>query len=169
MSARPASESQGALLLGAAAIITVAICLGLLANHVSARSLPLFASEESLRPDVPSGVAYMGLSEARARLDEAGVIFLDARSPAEFASGHLRGAVNLPVADFQSASRPLQARLHLATLLICYCDSMTCDDGAQLCGLLSAAGYRQVVLMFEGWEGWQQAGYPVSTGEAAGR
>jgi rhodanese-related sulfurtransferase len=151
------------------AIVTVAVCLGLLANHISARSLPLFASEESLRPAVPSAIAYIGLDEVRQRMEEPGVIIIDARPPEAFASGHVRGAVSLPAADFQKQQRSMEARLRAATLLICYCDGITCDDGARLCALLSAAGYRNTTLMFEGWEGWQKAGYPTSSGGAVSR
>ena len=167
MNLRPASHSQGAILLGAAAILTAAICAGLLANELSSRPLSLFASEDAVRPEVPPAVAYVGLAEVRARQEEPGVLIIDARPPEEFAAGHIEGAVNLPVADFDKQSRSLQARLRAAASLICYCDGLGCDDGARLCALLSAAGYRDVTLMYEGWEGWQQAGYPTSLAQGA--
>lgn len=169
MNLRPAPDSQGTILLGAAAILTAAICLGLLANQFSSRRLPLFGSEQSLRPEVPSAVAYIGLEEVNSRREEPGVLIIDARLPEEFAAGHIEGAVSLPVADFDGQSLRLQARLRAATSLICYCDGIACDDSARLCTLLSAAGYQEVMLMFAGWEGWQQAGYPTSSDKAAGR
>lgn len=165
MNRRPAPGNQGTILLGAAAILTVAICMGLVANQLSSRPLPLFASEDAVRPGMPPAVAYVGLAEVKARQEEPGVLIIDARSPEEFAAGHIPGAVNLPAADLDRLSRALEARLRAATFLICYCDSLACDDGARLCALLSAAGYSEVALMFEGWQGWQQAGYPTSSGQ----
>ena len=41
------------------------------------------------------------------------------------------------------------------------------DGAARLTELLSDAGYANVALMFEGWEGWRAAGYPSSSGEEA--
>ncbi len=39
-------------------------------------------------------------TEFRRRSDARGALLLDARSPATFASGHIRGAINLPFSDF---------------------------------------------------------------------
>lgn len=39
-------------------------------------------------------------AEFRNRSDARGALLLDARSPAAFASGHIRGAINLPFSDF---------------------------------------------------------------------
>jgi len=168
MNRRRASDSQAAtVLLGAAAIVAVAICLGVLANHLSPHGVPLFASEESLRPRVPAVVTYVGLDEARARLGEPGVIFLDARPAGAFAEGHVRGALSLPADSFAEAHGALQDKLRAAVLLVCYCEDMMCEDAARLTELLSDAGYRNVALMFEGWEGWRAAGYPSSSGEEA--
>ena len=164
-----ASYDQGTILLGAAAIFAAAICLGLVANQFSSLALPLFASEESLRPEVPSEVAYVGVSEVSARLEEPGLLLLDARIPDEFALGHLPGAINLYVDDFDSQEPPLRDRLRAATTLVAYCNDMTCDEGARLCARLSAAGYGNVLLMFEGWQGWSDAGHPVSAEGAVTR
>ncbi len=169
MTPNSSANDRGAILLGAAAIVVVAICLGLAANHISTHSLPLFASEQSLRPEVPPSVTYVGMKEVKQRLNEPGVMIIDARTPGEFASGHVQGAVNLPVGDFDREQRAMQARLRAATLLICYCAGITCDDGARLSALLSAAGYSNVMLMFEGWEGWQKAGYPSASTTEGGR
>ncbi|NIM05268.1 MAG: hypothetical protein GTO55_04165 [Armatimonadetes bacterium] len=168
MNLHTTSDDQSATSLGAAAIIILAICLGLLSNHFSSNSLALFASEESLRPEIPPEVDYIGIEEVRMRLGEEGVLILDARPPEEFTEGHIESAVNLYIKDFDDQSLRMQEQLGAASLLICYCDDMMCDRGARLSARLSAAGYGNVVLMFEGWDGWQEAGYPSFSGDEAG-
>jgi len=158
----------GTILLGAVAIIVLAVCLGLVANHRSSHRLPLFASEESLRPPAPATVAYLSLAEARRQLDEPDVLFLDARVPEAFAAGHVRGALSLPVGDFDDLHPGLEKRLQAASALIVYCDNIVCDDAARLSEALASAGYPRVSIMFEGWDGWRGADYPWSSGAPVG-
>jgi rhodanese-related sulfurtransferase len=154
----------GTVLLGAAAIVVVAVCLGLVANQRSSHRLPLLASEESLRPPAPATVGYLSLDEARRQLDDPEALFLDARVPEAFAAGHIRGALSLPVGDFDELHPGLEERLQAASALIVYCDNIVCDDAARLSEALVSAGYPRISLMFEGWEGWRDADYPSSPG-----
>jgi rhodanese-related sulfurtransferase len=62
-----------------------------------------------------SGSAGVG-EEARAWVDD-GATLLDVRTPAEFASGHLRGAVNIPVDQVQARVDELGDRV------VVYCRS----------------------------------------------
>jgi rhodanese-related sulfurtransferase len=166
MIARHTSPSDaGTVALGAAAILTVAVCLGLAANHLSTHSLPLFASPDSLRPPIARGVRYMSVVEARELLSKPGVVFVDARSPEPFEVGHIRGAINLPVAAFaKDYGGAAAGELRKAELLVCYCETISCDEGARLTQALFAGGYPNVALMFEGWEAWKSAGYPTACG-----
>jgi len=169
MNRRWERRDQGTVLLGAAAIVAFALCLGLVMNQFSSRGLPLFASEETLRPETPAEVAYIGLEEVSRRRAEPGTVVIDARSSEDFAALHLDGAVSLPVSEFSSQLPSFEKRLRAATLLVCYCESIACDDGARLAALLSSEGYHEVVLMYEGLEGWQGAGYPVSSDRVGGK
>ena len=153
------------VLMGAAAIVVVAVCVGVVVNHLSPRALPLFASEQSLRPSVSAAVTYTSIDEARELLGDPGAIFLDARPAAAFDEGHIEGALSLPVDDFDEVEQALRAALRRAARLITYCDGIDCEQAAQLADKLTNAGYRNIALMFEGWEAWERAGYPAAEGE----
>jgi len=118
---------------------------------------------------VPPSVTYVSVGEAMSRLDQPGVIFLDARLPDEFVRSHVSGAVNLPVERFKGDYGRLKARLRSAAALVCYCENISCDEGARLSTRLTEAGCDNILFMFEGWEAWEEAGYPVSAGREAGR
>jgi len=157
------------VLLGAAAIVSLALLLGLLTNHVAAKGVPLFASDRDLRPPVPEGVSYLSLAEASGFLGQPGVLFLDGRPPEAFQEGHLPGAVNLPVDEVGRYHGALEQRMRAAALLICYCDALNCDEGSRLTRQVVALGYPNVALMFEGWEGWQRAELPGEVPTGGGR
>jgi phage shock protein E len=74
-------------------------------------------------------------AEAR-RLLEEGAVLLDVRTPAEFASGHIEGAINIPVQE-------LEARLGVVgeknKTVIVYCRSGA--RSAQAAKTLAGAGY----------------------------
>ena len=76
--------------------------------------------------------------EARA-LVAAGARLVDVRSPGEFASGHLPGAVNIPVGELASRTGEVGAKDRPVVL---YCRSGA--RSASAAGLLKRAGYTNV-------------------------
>lgn len=69
-----------------------------------------------------------------------GAVLIDVRSPAEFADGHLEGAVSL---DLQRLEEEIQDRVSdLSTPLICYCNGG--HRGALDADALQNLGYRNV-------------------------
>lgn len=62
-------------------------------------------------------VTSVSTAEARARR-EAGVLFVDVLPPSSFASEHIAGAVNVPLADLTSAPAGLDPQAPL--VVYCY-------------------------------------------------
>jgi phage shock protein E len=82
-------------------------------------------------------------------------VFLDVRTPAEFADGHIPGAVNIPLAELQGRIKevPADKRLYV------YCRSGGRSTKASK--LLVKNGYTQVENFKASMNGWESAGYPV--------
>lgn len=93
----------------------------------------LFAACTRLRP----GDAEVG-PEARRRV-EAGATLVDVRTPEEFASGHLPGAVNLPVEELARRYGELGSP---QTRLVVYCRSGARSGRAER--LLKEQGFQDV-------------------------
>ncbi|MBQ0944905.1 rhodanese-like domain-containing protein [Ideonella sp. 4Y16] len=68
-------------------------------------------------------------------------VLLDVRTPAEFAGGHIDGALHLPLDQLQHAAPRLLP--DLAQPLIVYCASGA--RSAFACAVLSQMGYRQAM------------------------
>jgi phage shock protein E len=76
--------------------------------------------------------------EAREILEKGGRL-VDVRTPREFASGHLPGAVNLPVDDLVNRLREVGPK---DTPVVVYCASG--NRSAQAASLLRAQGYTSI-------------------------
>jgi phage shock protein E len=68
-------------------------------------------------------------------------LLIDVRSPGEYASGHVQGALNLPLERFAQEIEQLAPDKHFPVIM--YCLSGARSGGA--CRLLQQLGYTQVV------------------------
>ena len=89
-------------------------------------------------------------------------VLLDVRPNQEFESGHLRGAINIPIGEL--ADR--MTELTRDRLIITYCRGEYCLFADEAAELLRANGY-DVVRLEGGWPEWQSEGRPTSA--VAGR
>jgi rhodanese-related sulfurtransferase len=80
---------------------------------------------------------------------------VDVRYPADFALGHISGAINLP----RGRWRPVRGLDREATLYV-YCYNSTCHLAAEAAVEFVAQGYR-VVEVEGGWENWVQNGFGI--------
>lgn len=97
-----------------------------------------------------------------------GFPFLDARRSAEYAQGHIRGALSISVwegdADerltrFDAAGHPLKSPV------VIYCSGGDCQDSGLLAARLVGLGYRHLLIYRGGYPEWSAKGRPVRQGE----
>ena len=55
----------------------------------------------------------------------------------------------------------LKSTIPLDALIVCYCESVTCDNSENLVRELGLMGYTNVLVYRGGWEEWVAAGNPV--------
>lgn len=100
------------------------------------------------------GVRYIGLEEAERLHGQPDVLFVDARTAAEYSRGHIPGSVRLGrsqfVADFASLKRDLRA----VRMLVVYCTSRQCEDSSIVATQLWQRGFRNILLFEGGWAEW---------------
>lgn len=117
------------------------------------------------------------VAEARGRIEEIvpdqlatqddGVL-IDVREPAEYAQGHLPGAINLPrgVLEFQIHAHPAMACTTSEALavadreLVLYC--LTGGRSALAADSLQALGFTRVRSLAGGLTAWRNAGHPLT-------
>lgn len=96
-------------------------------------------------------------------VQQPGTVVLDVRTPAEYAAGHLPGAVNIDVqaADFASRIQALDKKAAYA--VYCHSGRRSAAAAAQM----SDAGFSQVVDLDGGIQAWQQSGAGALTAPSA--
>lgn len=87
-------------------------------------------------------------------------LILDVREPAEFAAGHLPGAVNIPrgVLEFQIGNHPDFQGKQAAGIVV-YCQ--TGGRSALATQALNQLGYEKAVSMAGGFKAWAEGGLPL--------
>lgn len=106
-------------------------------------------------------VSLISFEEFRKGALDGSIVCVDARNGSEFEKGHVRGAISLPLNDFDHAvSRNLELFIQNKPIAI-YCSGEGCDLSRLLARKLITIGINQVSIFTAGWNGWKSAGLPI--------
>jgi rhodanese-related sulfurtransferase len=99
----------------------------------------------------------LNVSEFSQKITEPGVIIVDVRTPEEFASGHIEGALNI---DFNSGNFANEiTRLNPSETYAVYCRSGS--RSGQAASIMHKAGFHDVSNLNGGVIDWTNAGLPL--------
>ena len=99
----------------------------------------------------------LNVSEFSQKINEPDVIILDVRTPEEFASGHIEGALNI---DFNSGDFANEiTRLNPSETYAIYCRSGS--RSGQAASIMHKAGFHDVSNLNGGVIDWTNAGLPL--------
>ena len=99
----------------------------------------------------------LNVSEFSQKITEPGVIIVDVRTPDEFASGHIEGALNI---DFNSGNFANEiTRLNPSETYAVYCRSGS--RSGQAASIMHKAGFHDVSNLNGGVIDWTNAGLPL--------
>jgi rhodanese-related sulfurtransferase len=99
-------------------------------------------------------------TELLERVERGDVLVLDVRPAAEYAAGHIAGAVSIPLDELEARLGELPA----STEIVAYCRGPYCLLAANALELLDVHGFRARRLE-DGLPEWRLAGLPLATGE----
>ena len=141
----PAARGLAALLLLGGTAIGAAACGS--------------TDQSSSSTSAGTSAATVGAEEFAAAAAEPGTMIIDVRTPAEFAAGHLTGAVNI---DLQGSSfGDAVAELDPSASYAVYCHSG--NRSAVATSYMAEHGFKNIVELAGGITAWQADGRPVST------
>ena len=94
-------------------------------------------------------------------LEEERVLVVDVRPAFFFRLGHIRGAVNLPLKNFESGMgtfrKTLENAIRTGKEIVFYCVDESCPDSLTTARNLARMGYSTSVYR-GGWKEWRSAG-----------
>jgi rhodanese-related sulfurtransferase len=140
-------------------IVFGSAALGLAVNAISPRRIPYITPPKP----VLQNKDVISLDEAHRLWGRGTSFFLDARAPADYASGHIANAFNLPAEAFDEHFPAVASMLTADSSIIVYCDGTECELSHRCADLLRQRGYKDVRVLVNGWTVWHMAGYPTST------
>ncbi len=122
--------------------------------HTAPETATYTASSQPTVEELSSG--QVALVRLRVLLETADVVLIDARSEHEFNAGHIAGAIHIPYDEFVDHFETLQTRVPSDAVVVCYCESLTCDESESLATELKLMGYANVLVYKGGWQEWEQ-------------
>jgi len=129
-------------------------------THLQGYDLATAQAHFRARSQFTTGAHELDLLVAEAATKDVGPFkVVDVRYPADFAKGHVPGAINLPSNKWTAAGAE-KAGLSKDGINYLYCYNPTCHLAANAAVALIALGY-QVVEVEGGWSTWTANGYPI--------
>lgn len=111
--------------------------------------------EEGDPPAIHLGLAYDRFLSKR-------YLFVDAREPEEYETGHIEGAISLPFDSFDDYWPEVQPLMPVDKPLVIYCSGSECESSLNLARLLvEEFGYAEVEIFFGGWRAWYNNRLPL--------
>ncbi|MCJ8501340.1 rhodanese-like domain-containing protein [Desulfatitalea alkaliphila] len=148
-----------------AAIVLLGALLALTFNHFRSDGIALVADWSPagrLQAATGSDDLVIPMDQAITFHETREAVFVDARSPNEFAEGHIAGAINVPWENaFDYIEQFFAAVPDDSTVVIAYCDGEGCPLSEELVLLLRDMGYGNARVLVNGWTLWRRHGYPV--------
>lgn len=95
------------------------------------------------------------VAEAKAKIEKDNVQVIDVRTPAEYAGGHVPGAINIP--HMSVVARRAELAPDKELVFICQVGQRS----ALACEFAAALGFKELYNVEGGTEAWIKAGYPV--------
>lgn len=121
-------------------------------------------------PVTAPGVKMVTADEAQ-KLQAVGATVVDTRVAAEYAEGHIKGAINVPYREKSAKAPDFNAALdefNLSKLpadkgaaVIAYCNGPTCWKSFKAVVVAARAGYTNVLWLRDGFPAWKAKGLPV--------
>jgi rhodanese-related sulfurtransferase/uncharacterized membrane protein YphA (DoxX/SURF4 family) len=145
------------------AILMSTAVLGLAANQILPDSMPLvgdWSPEARITMKFGKNI-LIPFEEAKEKFFAGSAVFLDARPPELYQKGHVQGARNVPIAEFDQLADKVFMEFPEDTLFVTYCDGEDCDLSGQLALKLREIGYQNVRVLHNGWSVWKSHQLPV--------
>lgn len=141
--------------------------IGLAAAALFATALPAFASNT---PESLNGATVVNADKAK-ELMASGAKMVDTRVAAEYAEGHVKGAVSVPYKEKSKKSPDYDAKedsFDLSKLasdksnaIIAYCNGAECWKSYKGANEAVKAGHKKVYWFRDGFPAWKAKGYPT--------
>jgi rhodanese-related sulfurtransferase len=93
-----------------------------------------------------------------AKMNNEDPVILDVREANEFKTGHIEGAINTPLSNFDKELEKLSKFKNKALIVVC----QTGTRSTTACKKLTSLGFEKVFSMIGGMQAWEESKYPIT-------
>ncbi len=133
-------------------------------NHADKKSDFHVKYDSSLEQEEP--VVFVNLDRARQFVENHEGIVLDARTPEDYAEGHIPGAYLLSFYHINDYYPDLKDQLTESQVILVYCGNVNCEDSEFLANELFNSGHDKILVYKGGFQEWKSNKLPVKKGES---
>ncbi len=130
--------------------------------------IPIFQTRKihaTQREEVPlHAPEEINLKKALNFYQENTALFIDTRNTEDYINAHIPRSISIPLETLDLSGEVLPG-LSKNQKIVTYCDGEDCSQSIDLAVHLGEVGFNDVYFFFGGWNQWQKAGYPQSSGE----
>jgi rhodanese-related sulfurtransferase len=120
-------------------------------------AIALFSGGALFLPNLVRRGARLSVLQATQHMNQSKTLILDVRSIAEFTTGHLQNAKNIPLGELDARIKEVEKSK--SNIIITVCESG--NRSASALTILSKAGFDQAFSIDGGMRAWKTQGMPV--------
>lgn len=141
-------------------IIGISCCVSIAFNFFWVNRVP-FITPSKAELYAKKEIPMLTLEETKEKLDQGGIIFLDAREAGDYELKHIKGALSLPVSHLGLYYPKMKKLLPKEAEIVVYCAGEECGASLHLAEELIGLQYENIIVFLGGWVEWNKAGYPA--------
>ncbi|MCX5874327.1 MAG: rhodanese-like domain-containing protein [Deltaproteobacteria bacterium] len=149
------------IFLRAAIIALICFCIGSGSNFIRAWQLPWLYIPPNEITISGHKIPFCTADEAEKWLDDPQTVFIDTRHEKDYAAGHVRGAIFLSPENKEQRFPGIEPLVPQGSKLILYCYGPDCDMAETVAAFLIDLGHSHLMIMSDGYPGWEQKGLPI--------
>ena len=151
-------------------LIAIGVFTAFTVNSLSPRGIAFFGDWDTTlgvitaRPKndvVAHELEIQSTRMAKEIFDSGKAVFVDGRARKIYEDGHIKGAVLLPIDQFEELIDDFLKKYPESGMIVTYCFGRECDDSHELAQILIDEGYTNVRVFVDGYPGWVEEGYPI--------
>ena len=159
------------IITGLIIIVVISLTSAFGINYLSPKGIALFGEWDTSKGSVSAKskqelpfiheLEIKDVLTAKQIFDKGDTVFVDARVEEDYAEGRIKGAVLMPLHQFDERIEEFLNKYPLSKHIITYCSGRECEDSHLLAEKLIQMGYTETKIFIDGYPGWEEKGYPV--------
>jgi len=150
-------------------IVFISVSISLIVNAFHPGGLDIMSpyspehNEITPESDMKAGPVPIRIDKAAGFHSDPSVLFVDARSQADYNACHIQNAINLPEHSFEKHLDEFMNTTDMDKSIITYCSSLDCPLARHLAEKLFFLGFENIYYLIGGLDAWQDKGLPVES------